>query len=326
VSNLPVPAPDESAALDPQARALLEQLAAAGVPPVEAMTVRQAREAGWGYIGLQGPPPPVASVEHRFIPGPTADLPIRIYTPAAGEGPLPAIVWFHAAGWVHLNIEIFDPTVRGLANDTGCVVVAVNYQKAPEHKFPVAFDDAWASTCWVAEHAVELGIDPSRIAVGGESSGGQLAASVAIKARDEGAPALAYQLLIYPNTDHDLDKPLAVVFAEGYLLQRETMRWYSGHYLASPDDAKDWRASPLRAEDLSGLPAALVITAGFDPLRDDGKLYAARLREAGVPVRYSNYPGMIHCFWWMTAVLDETSRLHKEIATEVRAALRRPVG
>lgn len=311
-----------TAALDPQARALLDQFATAGVPPVEAMTVRQAREAGWGFLGLQGPPPEVASVEHRFVPGPTADLPIRIYTPA-GEGPFPAIVWFHAAGWVHLNIEIFDPTVRGLANDTGCIVVAVSYQKAPEHRFPVAFDDAWVSTCWVVGHADELGIDPARIAVGGESSGGQLAASVAIKARDEGGPALAYQLLICPNTDHDLDKPSAIEFAQGYLLQRETMRWYSAHYLGSPDDAKDWRASPLRADDLSGLPPALVVTAGCDPLRDDGRFYADRLREAGVPVTYSNYEGMIHCFWWMTGVLDRATRLHEEIATEVRAALLR---
>lgn len=309
-----------AAALDPQARALLDQIAESGMPPIEAMTVRQAREVGAVLIGLQAPPPEVASVQHRFIPGPTADLPIRIYTPT-GEGPFPAIVYFHASGWVHHNIEISDPTVRGLTNDTGCVVVAVNYQKAPEHKFPVAFDDAWASTCWVAEHAAELGIDPARIAVAGESSGGQLATSVAIKARDEGAPALAYQVLICPNTDHDLDKPSAIEFAEGYLVQRETMRWYSSHYLSGPDDAKDWRASPLRADDLSGLPPALVVTAGCDPLRDDGRFYADRLREAGVPVTYSNYEGMIHCFWWMAGVLYEAKRLHEEIATAVRAAL-----
>jgi acetyl esterase len=306
--------------LDPQARVLLEQMQEAGMPPFEEMTVPQAREAGWAFADLQAPPQDVASVSHRFIPGPTADLPVRIYTPE-GQGPFPAIVYFHGSGWVILNIEICDPTSRVLANTTGCVVVAVNYQKAPEHKFPVPFDDAWASTCWVAEHAEELNIDRDRLAVAGDSAGGNLAASVALKARQEGAPALAYQLLIYPATDHDLDKPSALENAEGYLLQRESMRWFWNHYLADPAEGKDWRASPLQAPDLTGLPPALVVTAEFDPLRDDGRLYADRLREAGVPVKYSNYAGMIHGFYWMDGILDQTKRLHEEIATEVRAAL-----
>jgi len=180
------------------------------MPPFEHMTVPQAREAAWAFVDLQGPAPEVASVQDRFIPGPTADLPVRIYTPEGGAGPFPAIVYFHGSGWVILNIEICDPTMRTLANDTGCVVVAVNYQKAPEHKFPVPFNDAWASTCWVAAHAEELGVDPSRIAVGGDSAGGNLAVAVTIRARQEGGPALAYQLLVYPATEHDIDKPSAI--------------------------------------------------------------------------------------------------------------------
>jgi acetyl esterase len=306
--------------LDPQAQALLEQMREAGQPPFEHMTVQEARQAAWAFVDLQSPPQPVAAVSHRFIPGPTADLPVRIYTPE-GDGPFPVIVYLHGSGWVILNIEICDPTMRALANSTGCVVVAVNYQKAPEHKFPVPFNDAWASTCWVAEHADELNIDPGRIAVGGDSAGGNLAAAVCLKAREEGGPALAYQLLIYPATDRDLDKPSALANAEGYMLQRESMRWFWGHYLDGATDEPDWRACPLRAEDLSGLPPALVVTAEFDPLRDDGKRYADRLREAGVPVKYSNYDGMIHGFYWMNGVLDQGKRLHDEIATEVRAAL-----
>jgi len=304
--------------LDPQVAALLEQ--AADQPPFEHMTVPQAREAGLLYIGLQGPGPEVASVAHRFIPGPTADLPVRIYTPQ-GEGPFPAIVYYHGSGWVILNIEVCDATLRTLANDTGCVVVAVNYQKAPEHKFPVPFNDAWAGLVWTAEHAAELNVDAARIAVGGDSAGGNLAAAVAIKARDEGGPALAFQLLIYPVTEHDVDKPSALQNAEGYLLRRATMRWFWGHYLDGATDTPDWRASPLRAESLAGLPPALVVTAEFDPLRDDGRLYADRLRADGVKVTYSDYDGMVHGFYWMQAVVDRTRDLHAEIAREVRAVL-----
>src|SRR5690242_15628404 len=248
--------------LDPQVKALLEQMAEAGQPPFEHMSVPQARQAAWAFADLQGPAPEIAQVEHRFVPGPTADLPVRIYRPA-GAGSRPAIVYFHGSGWVILNIEVCDATMRALANDTGCVVVAVNYQKAPEHKFPVPFDDAWAGLRWTAAHAAELNVDPARIAVGGDSAGGNLAAAVAIKARDEGGPPLAFQLLIYPATEHDVDKTSALQNAEGYLLQRETMRWFWGHYLDGATAEPDWRASPLRAASLAGLPPALVVTAEF---------------------------------------------------------------
>ena len=307
--------------LDPQVEALLAQIAELGQPPFEHMTVAQARQAGAeAYAALQGPGPEVASVAHRYLTGPTADLPVRIYTPD-GAGPFPAIVYYHGSGWVILNVEVCDASLRRLAKDTGCVVVAVNYQKAPEHKFPVAFNDAWATLTWVVAHSEELGVDPARIAVGGDSAGGNLAAAVAIKARDSGGPALAFQLLIYPVTDRDLDTPSAILNAEGYLLQRETMRWFWGHYLEGATDEIDWRACPLRAASLADLPPALVVTAEFDPLRDDGRHYADRLRDAGVKVTHTNYEGMIHGFYWMGAVVDRVADLHAEIAREVRAAL-----
>jgi acetyl esterase len=306
--------------LDPEARTLLDAIEQLGVKPVEELTVPEARLQARAFLDLQGPPQEVASVAHRFIPGPTADIPVRIYTPE-GTGPFPAVVYFHGSGWVILNVELVDPTMRSLANSTGCVVVAVNYQKAPEHKFPVPFDDCFAATTWVAENAAELGIDPARLAVAGDSAGGNLAAAVCLRARDEGGPALAFQLLVYPATDYGWDKPSAIENAEGYRLQRESMRWFWSHYMNDPSDGDNPYVSPLRAPDLSGLPPAFIVTAEFDPLRDDGELYAERLRDAGVPVKYTCYDGMIHGFYFMLGVLGQAKLLHDEIGAEVRAAL-----
>jgi acetyl esterase len=305
--------------LDPQAQALLEQMREAGAKPFEELTVAEARLASWAFLDLTGEPEEVASVEHRFIPGPTADIPVRIYRPA-GDGPHPAIVYFHGSGWVIANIEISDVATRSLANSTGCVVVSVNYQKAPEHKFPVPFDDCYAATSWVAEHAAALGVDPGRIAVAGDSAGGNIAAAICLRARDHGGPSIAYQVLIYPATDCGWDKPSAIENAEGYLLQRGSMEWFWNHYLSSMAEAENPYVSPLRAANLSGLPPAYICTAEFDPLRDDGELYGERLRDAGVPVKYTQYDGMIHGFYWMTGVLDQARNLHAEIAEEVRAA------
>jgi len=306
--------------LDPQAKALLDQLRDAGRPPVEAMSVAEARRAAWAYIDLQGPPEEVAAVTHRYVPGPTADLPVRIYTPD-GDGPFPALVLFHGSGWVIANLDVTDAPARALANRTGCVVVAVNYQKAPEHKFPIPLEDCYAATAWVAKQAADLRVDPRRIGVAGDSAGGNLAAAVAIHARDVGGPELAYQLLIYPATNYDLDTPSALANAEGYLLQRESMRWFWEHYLAHPDDAENPLACPLRAADLSRLPPAFVATAEFDPLCDDGERYADALRAAGVPVTLRRYDGMIHGFFWMAGVLDQARALYEEIGKEVRSAL-----
>jgi acetyl esterase len=306
--------------LDPQCRALLDEMEAAGVRPFEELSVREAREAAWGYLAVAGEPQEVASVGHTFVPGPTADLPARVYTPA-GDGPRGGIVFFHGSGWVVANIEICDAAVRSLANSTGCVVVSVNYQKAPEHPFPVPFDDCYAATEWVYAHAADVGIDPARLAVAGDSAGGNLAAAICLKARDEHGPEIAFQLLVYPALDCDWDRPSAVENAEGYGLQRETMRWFWNHYLADPGDAENPLASPLRAPDLSGLPPAFIATAEFDPLRDDGEAYAERLREAGVDVIVKRYDGMIHGFYWMLGAIDGARGLHEDIAGAVTHAL-----
>jgi acetyl esterase len=312
--------------LDPQAQALLDEMREAGAKPFEELSVPEAREASWAFLDLAGEPQEVGSVRDRYIPGPHADIHVRIYTPAAGAGgsngsaARPALVYFHGSGWVIANIDIADRATRSLANSTGCVVVSVNYQKAPEHKFPVPFDDCYAATTWVAANAAELGVDPARIGVAGDSAGGNIAAAACLKARDEDGPAIAYQLLIYPATDCDWDKPSTIENAEGYMLQRATMEWFWNHYVRSPSDAENPLVSPLRAADVSGLPPAFIVTAEFDPLRDDGELYADRLRDAGVPVKYTEYKGMIHGFYWMTGVLDQARRLHDEIAQEVRAA------
>jgi acetyl esterase len=310
--------------LHPQCRALLDEMEAAGVRPFEELTVAQAREAAWGYLALAGEPQPVAAVTDRYIPGPHGDIHVRVYRPE-GDGPRGGIVFFHGSGWVIANIDICDAAVRSLANSTGCVVVSVNYGKAPEHTFPVPFDECWAATTWVHANAAELGIDPGRLAVAGDSAGGNLAAAVSLRARDEGGPPIAMQVLVYPALDYNWDTPSAHENAEGYGLQRETMRWFWNHYVASPADAENPLVSPLRAADLSRLPPAFIATAEFDPLRDDGEAYAARLAEAGIPVTVKRYDGMIHGFYWMLGAIDDSRTLHDDIAGAVGAVLGPPV-
>jgi len=306
--------------VDPQVQALLDEMRELGAKPFEELTVPEAREAAWSFAALQGEPEEVASVEHTFICGPTAELPVRIYTPE-GEGPFPALVYFHGSGWVVLNIEVCDTTMRALANSTGCVVVAVNYQKAPEHPFPAPFEDCWATTQWTFENAEALGIDPARIGVIGDSAGGNLAAAVTLRARDEGAPRIAFQALIYPAVEHGWDTGSAHENAEGYLLQRESMHWFWDHYIPDKSVADDWRVSPLKAADHSGLPPAFIATAEFDPLRDDGRAYHAKLHDAGVPSTYVEYDGMIHGFYWMQGIADGARSLHADLAEAIREVL-----
>jgi acetyl esterase len=310
--------------VDPQIQAVLDKMREAGAKPFEELSVAEARAAAWSFAELQGEPEEVASIKHTFIPGPTAELPVRIYTPS-GEGPHPGLVYFHGSGWVVLNIAVCDTTMRALANSTGCVVVAVNYQKAPEHPFPIPFDDCWATTTWVFEHASDLNVDAERIGVIGDSAGGNLAAAVALRARDEGAPKLAYQALIYPAVEHNWDTASAHENAEGYLLQRESMRWFWNHYVQDESLADDPRVSPLKAADHAGLPPTFIATAEFDPLRDDGRAYHAKLHDAGVPVTYVEYEGMIHGFYWMQGAADGAKRLHADLAEAIRANLQTSV-
>ena len=296
----------------PEAQQLLAALEAAGLPPFEHMTVPQAREATKGFIDLQGEPEEIAT-EDRTIPGPAGEIPIRVYTPA-GQGPKPVIVYFHGGGWVIGELDTVDNPLRRIANRTGAVVVSVDYRLAPEHVYPAAFDDSYAATAWVAEHAAELGGDPERVAVSGDSAGGNLAAAVAIAARDRQGPRLAAQLLIYPVTDFDFTTESYGQNGEGYLLTKGSMQWFWAHYLGAQDLGKDPYACPARADDLSGLPPAFVATAEFDPLRDEGEAYAANLRIAGVDVTAKRYDGMLHGFAWTLGATPSGAALIDDLA------------
>ena len=289
--------------LDPQAKAVLDQFASMGGPQLHEMSVAQARELILGMVALAGEPESVARIENRTVPGPAGQIPVRIYTPV-GTAPFPVLVYFHGGGWVIGNLDTHDGICRSLANRVGCLVVSVDYRLAPEHPFPAAPEDCYAATRWLAEHAGSLGGDKGRIAVGGDSAGGNLAAVVALMARDRGGPKLAFQLLVYPATDTDFETRSYRENSEGYFLTRADMVWFWNHYAPRDEDRRNPYAAPLRAASLRGLPPALVITAEFDPLCDDGNAYAARLREDGVPVRLSQQDGLIHGFFQMGAVID----------------------
>jgi acetyl esterase len=304
--------------LDPQARATLDAVAALGLPPFEQGTPEAARAGLAARRKLTtAPVAPVHSIEDRSIGG----VPARIYRPSA-QRPLPTLVYFHGGGWVLGDVDLYDGTVRDLANASGCLVVSVDYRLAPEHKFPAAVDDAYAATAWVAENAAEIGADPARLAVGGDSAGGNLAAAVTLMARERGGPKLAFQLLIYPVTDQSFDTPSYLENAQGFGLTRKQMMWFSDHYLRSPADAESPLASPLRAESLRGLPPALVVTAGYDPLCDEAERYAERLAADAVDVRVERYPGLIHGFFGMTATIDAAGAAIRDVGGALRTALR----
>lgn len=309
--------------LDPQAVEVLRRLAAAGAPPIHQQSVAQARLGAYRLQEFFGPPEPIGAVEHRFVPGPTADLPIRIYVPndeAASRG-RPALIYFHGSGFVISNVGIFDSPSRALANRTRCVVISVNYQKAPEHKFPIPFDDAYSATQWVLRNADDLGIDARRTGVIGDSAGGTLAAAVCLKARDEGVDGIAAQVLVHAPTQYGRITPSMIENARGMLLEAADIHWFYEHYLARASDAHNPHVSPMEAKSLTGLPPALIVTAEHDPLRDEGEQYGERLRTAGNPVVVRRYPGMIHGFYGMTGALDAAKQLFEDIADFTRRYL-----
>ncbi|MBN2320965.1 MAG: alpha/beta hydrolase [Acidobacteria bacterium] len=308
-------------ALDPQARAVLDQMAKAGNLSVEALSVEEARQASAALAEMQGNAEPVARVEDRMLPGPGGDIPARIYVPS-GEEPLPVLLYFHGGGWVLGDLESSDGLCRILANAAGCIVVSVDYRLAPEHPFPAAIDDAYYATEWAAANAPVFGGDPSRIAVCGDSAGGNLAAVVAMIARDRGEPAIKFQLLIYPATDAACNTPSYSENAEDYFLTKAAMQWFWNHYLRNETDRSHPHASPLRATNLAGLPRALVITAEFDPLRDEGEQYAERMRAAGTPVQLIRYDGMIHGFYTMSGMIDRGRTAVQQSAESLRNALK----
>jgi len=297
-------------------------MASAGVAPLGTLPPIEARAASLARRVPPRRPEDVHHVEDRVVPGPAGDLPVRIYRPSDEPG-LPLLVWFHGGGWVIGDLGTVDLSLRKIANGAQCVVVSVDYRLAPEHPFPAAVEDAFAATCWAAEHASELRADRNRLAVGGESAGGTLATVVALLARGTSGPRIAHQTLVYPVTNHDFSTPSYAENAEGYLLTRQAMDWFWGHYLGADGDGSDWRASPLRAKSLAGLPPAHILTMEFDPLRDEGEAYAARLQDAGVPVVLSRYEGAIHGSFTMPEVLDDGARAVEEVALQLRSVFER---
>jgi acetyl esterase/lipase len=313
--------------LDPEARMLIDQMKGV-LKPFNESTVEEARAAIMALSSAAGAPEEVGKVDNRTVPGPKSDIPVRIYTPE-GAGPFPILVFFHGGGWVIGTLDTHDSPCRALANAAGCVVVSVDYRLAPEHRFPSAAEDCYAATRWVADNAQAIGGDATRVAVGGDSAGGNLAAVVALMARDRGGPPLVHQLLVYPVTDHNYTTASYLeeeCNTPGLLCTYEAMVYFWNSYLADADDGREPYASPLRAEDLSGLPPALVITAQYDVLRDEGQAYAERLRDAGVPVQVSHYESMLHAFFSMGGVLDHTKAVREEAAEALRSAFATQVG
>ncbi len=312
-------------ALDPQVQAVIELVARSGRPAYHTLSPKDARQLFLETRPASTPTPPeIGSVRNLVAETPQGAIPLRMYRPAGvpESTRLPAYVYFHGGGWVIGDLETHDVLCRQLTAASAASVVSVDYRLAPEHKFPAAADDAWAATRWIVVHAAELGLDAGRLAVGGDSAGGNLAAVVALMARDAGGPAIRQQVLIYPVTDVMRETGSYADFAEGYMLTRDSMRWFIAHYLRSRDDARDWRVSPLRAPSLAGLPPALIVTAGFDPLRDEGEMYAGRLRDAGVMVDYVCYGGMVHGFAGMGRLIDTAQRAVSLIGDTLRQALR----
>ena len=307
--------------LDPQVRAMREQRIAADVTPLYELTLAEARAADLADIRAgSGDVEPVHEVTDRTFPGSDGELPVRIYRPDH-DGPLGTLVYFFGGGWTLGSIDTSDGVCRALANAAGCQVVTPGYRLAPEHPFPAAVHDCLAAVEWVATHAAELGADPARLAVGGDSAGGNLAAVVSLLARDRGGPALAAQLLVYPNTCYHADTESLRDNDDRWMFNRNSVDWYWRNYLSTPDEGRDPLVSPLLAEDLAGLPPALVLTAEYDPLRDEGERYANRLREAGVPVELTRYAGLAHGFFTMSGVLEGARRAVGQAAEYLRKNL-----
>jgi acetyl esterase len=310
--------------LDGDAARVLEIVRLSGRPPFETVSPIEARALFLGGREILSPAPaPVAETRELAIAGPGGGhLPLRLYRAAgtAAGASLPALVFFHGGGWVVGDLESYDAMCRHLANAARCAVVAVDYRLAPEHKFPAAVEDCVAATEWVATNGAALGVDAARLAVGGDSAGGNLAAVVSLLARDRGAPSLRAQLLLYPAVDFAMSHASHQRFADGHLLTLATMRWFAEAYLRGPQDAADWRASPMRAANFAGLPRAYVLTVGYDPLCDEGTAYAHRLEENGIAVEYRHIPDQIHGFLLMGKIVRAAGPALDEIAAALRRA------
>ena len=307
--------------LDPDAAAVLAAFRAAGRPPYETLSPAEAREMYLAARAVSQPEPPkIASVDPLSVPGPAGVIPARVYKPLTlrqSDGLSPCLVFFHGGGWVIGNLDSHDVVCRTLADEGQLIVISVDYRLAPEHQFPAAVDDAIAATAWISANARQLGIDAARLLVGGDSAGGNLAAVVAINARDAG-PKIAGQVLIYPATDFAMTHPSHSEPETDALLTHSVIKWFRNHYLGAVD-GEHWKASPARMDKLAGLPPAFVLTAGADPLRDEGDEYARRLGEAGVPVTYRTYPGQFHGFITMGKLLPKAGDAIRDIGTWLKA-------
>ncbi len=300
--------------LHPQAQMVLDFMSETGFT-FEGLTAEDLRARANMAI-----PSPIElpSIADGTVPGPAGDIPVRIYRPSDDTN-LPVVVFFHGGGWVIGDLESHDHMARTLSSKAECVVVAVDYRLAPEHKFPAAADDAWAALEWVATHATDLGVDGNRIAVAGDSAGGNLAAVVAVQARDSEHVEIIQQVLLYPVVDGDCDRPSMAENAEGYMLTRGAMDWFHEQYATTDADRGDPRYSPING-DLAGVAPAIVVTAEYDPLRDQGNAYAVALTDAGVDVIHTQYDGMIHGFFSMDAGLDTAAQAQDEVAAALKAA------
>jgi len=309
--------------LDPDSAFVFKAFQEAGRPAYETLTPAEAREFYSQARFVSNPEPPeLRSAEPLAIPSAAGPIPARIYTPLKlrqANGLAPGLVFFHGGGWVIGDLDSHDVVCRKLADEGQLIVISVDYRLAPEHKFPAAVDDAITATKWIADNAVALGIDAARLSVGGDSAGGNLAAVAAIAARDGDGPAIAGQLLIYPAVDFAMTHPSHSEPETSVLLTHSVIKWFRDHYLNGAADVHDWRASPARASTLIGLPPAYVLTAGADPLRDEGNEYAERLREAGVAVTHRNFPGQFHGFFTMGKLLRQADVAATEIGLWLKA-------
>ncbi len=313
--------------LDPQVQALMAAMAENPRPPTWASTPEEARAGYQGLAGLIGPGPEVAAVADFEVPGPAGPIPVRWYTPE-GDGPHPVAVFMHGGGWVIGDLDTHDHCCRRICIESGAAVMAVDYRLAPEHRWPAAVDDSWAALEWVAANAASRGGDAGRLAVVGDSAGGNLAAIMALRARNAGGPALAHQILVYPVVDLAFGRPSYIENGEGYLLEAKSMEWFVAHYLGRDradggDDLVHPDIAPLAVDELGALAPALVVTAEFDPLRDQGEAYAARLGEAGVPTVIQRYDGMVHGFFQLPGVLDAGTAVIAQVAETLRQAFAR---
>jgi acetyl esterase len=302
--------------LHPQAQTLCDALAVLQTPPASDATLQETRDGlAMLHASGSGEPEPVYAIGDLDADG----VPVRVYRPSADDN-LPVVVFLHGGGWTIGSVDVYDPITRALANAANAIVVSVEYRLAPEHPYPEPMDDCWTVLEWATQHAQEFEGDPTRIAVAGDSAGANLAAACALMARDAGIP-LALQVLIYPVTDAAMTTASYTANAEGYLLEASTMRWFFDCYTRGGTDGGDWHISPLRAPDVAGVAPALVITAEYDPLRDEGEAYAKRLADAGVPVELTRYDGMIHAFFALPAVLDDGKAAMNQVASALQKAL-----